>query len=147
MNGCPDKDNDGIADKDDACPEVAGPKENKGCPWPDRDGDGVLDKDDACPEVKGTVANKGCPEVTQEVQDTLNEYAKTILFDTGKSTIKAQSATVLDQIVGVLNEYSNSKFTIEGHTDSTGSLATNNRLSQERADAVRVYLVDKGDIS
>lgn len=144
LNGCPDKDNDGIADKDDACPEVAGPKENKGCPWPDRDGDGVLDKDDACPEVKGTVANKGCPEVTQEVQDTLNEYAKTILFDTGKSTIKAQSATVLDQIVGVLNEYSNSKFTIEGHTDSTGSLATNNRLSQERADAVRVYLVDKG---
>lgn len=66
MNGCPDKDNDGIADKDDACPEVAGPKENKGCPWPDRDGDGVLDKDDACPEVKGTVANKGCPEVTQK---------------------------------------------------------------------------------
>jgi hypothetical protein len=44
--GCPDKDGDGIADKDDKCPDVAGPKENAGCPWPDTDGDSVLDKDD-----------------------------------------------------------------------------------------------------
>jgi hypothetical protein len=55
LKGCPDTDKDGIADKDDKCPTVAGPKENAGCPWPDTDGDGVLDKDDKCPEVKGTV--------------------------------------------------------------------------------------------
>jgi hypothetical protein len=58
IKGCPDADGDGITDKDDKCPTVAGPKENAGCPWPDTDGDGVLDKDDKCPEVKGTVANK-----------------------------------------------------------------------------------------
>jgi hypothetical protein len=54
LKGCPDTDKDGVADKDDKCPTVAGPKENAGCPWPDTDGDGVLDKDDKCPEVKGT---------------------------------------------------------------------------------------------
>ena len=144
LNGCPDTDGDGVADKDDKCPEVAGPKENAGCPWPDTDKDGVLDKDDECPEVAGPASNKGCPEVTEEVQKTLNEYAKTILFDTGKATIKPQSAAVLEQIVSVLNQYPNSKFTIEGHTDSTGNKAKNLTLSQERADSVRLYLVQRG---
>ncbi|ATA89036.1 cell envelope biogenesis protein OmpA [Capnocytophaga stomatis] len=144
LNGCPDTDGDGVADKDDKCPEVAGPKENAGCPWPDTDKDGVLDKDDECPEVAGPASNKGCPEVTEEVQKTLNEYAKTILFDTGKATIKPQSAAVLEQIVSVLNQYPNSRFTIEGHTDSTGNKAKNLTLSQERADSVRLYLVQRG---
>ncbi|MFK8297383.1 OmpA family protein [Capnocytophaga cynodegmi] len=144
LNGCPDTDGDGVADKDDKCPEVAGPKENAGCPWPDTDKDGVLDKDDECPEVAGPASNKGCPEVTEEVQKTLNEYAKTILFDTGKASIKPQSAAVLEQIVSVLNQYPNSKFTIEGHTDSTGNKAKNLTLSQERADSVRLYLVQRG---
>ena len=144
LNGCPDTDGDGVADKDDKCPEVAGPKENAGCPWPDTDGDGVLDKDDECPEVAGPTSNKGCPEVTEEVQKTLNEYAKTILFDTGKATIKPQSAAVLEQIVNVLNQYPNAKFTVEGHTDSTGNKDKNLRLSQERADSVVLYLVQRG---
>ncbi|MFJ1261237.1 OmpA family protein [Capnocytophaga canis] len=144
LNGCPDSDGDGVADKDDACPKVAGPKENKGCPWPDTDKDGVYDKDDECPQVAGPASNKGCPEVTEEVQKTLNEYAKTILFDTGKASIKPQSAAVLEQIVSVLNQYPNSKFTIEGHTDSTGNKAKNLTLSQERADSVRVYLIQRG---
>lgn len=120
------------------------PKENNGCPFEDKDGDGVLDKDDLCPDVPGTVANKGCPEVTKEVQDSLNEYAKTILFDTGKATIRPQSAAVLSQIVDVLNQYKGSKFSIEGYTDSTGSKAINERLSDERANAVKVFLVEKG---
>ena len=110
LKGCPDADNDGVADKDDKCPQQAGPKENNGCPWPDRDGDGVLDKDDECPEEAGPASNKGCPEVTQEVQTQLNSFAKTILFDVGKSTIRPESATVLNNIVNVLNKYKNSKF-------------------------------------
>lgn len=61
FHGCPDTDGDGIADKDDACPDVAGPTENNGCPWPDTDGDGVIDKDDACPTVTGPPENNGCP--------------------------------------------------------------------------------------
>ena len=144
FNGCPDTDGDGIPDKDDKCPDVAGPAENGGCPWPDTDGDGVLDKDDLCPEVAGPASNKGCPEPDEKEQKQLNQYAKTILFDTGKATIKFQSAEVLNQIINVLKKYPNSRFRIEGHTDSTGKKAKNMILSQNRADAVKVYLIQGG---
>ena len=144
FNGCPDTDGDGIADKDDKCPDVAGPAENGGCPWPDTDGDGVLDKDDLCPEVAGPASNKGCPEPDEKEQKQLNQYAKTILFDTGKATIKFQSAEVLNQILNVLKKYPNSRFRIEGHTDSIGKKAKNMILSQNRADAVKVYLIQGG---
>ena len=144
LKGCPDADNDGIADKDDKCPQQAGPKENNGCPWPDTDRDGVLDKDDECPEEAGPASNKGCPEVTQEVQTQLNSFAKTILFDVGKSTIRPESATVLNNIVNVLNKYKNSKFSVEGYTDTSGNKDKNQRLSEDRAYSVKAYLVDKG---
>ena len=144
LNGCPDADGDGIADKDDKCPNEAGPAANNGCPWPDTDGDGVADKDDLCPDKVGTVANNGCPEVTEAVQKSLNAYAKTILFDTGKSSIKEQSAEVLQNIIGILNEYPNAKFKIEGHTDSVGSEALNMKLSKERASSVMNYLISNG---
>ena len=145
-NGCPweDTDNDGVLDKDDNCPEEAGVIENQGCPWPDTDADGVLDKDDNCPEVPGTVANNGCPELTEEVQKTLNEYAKTILFNSGKATIKIESTNVLVDIIKILNEYPNATFTVEGHTDSIGSVPANQKLSEERALSVKNFLVDKG---
>ena len=144
FNGCPDTDGDGIADKDDKCPDVAGPAENGGCPWPDTDGDGVLDKDDLCPEVAGPASNKGCPEPTTDDQKKLNQYAKTILFDTGKATIKFESAEILNQIINVLKKYPNSRFRIEGHTDSTGKKQKNIELSQNRADAVKIYLIQGG---
>lgn len=144
LAGCPDADGDGIADGDDNCPNEAGPAANNGCPWPDTDGDGVLDKDDECPKVAGTVANKGCPEVTEEVQKQLNAYAKTILFDTGKSSIKDASKQVLSDIIAILNEYPSAKFTVEGHTDSVGSEKLNQSLSEARALSVKEYLVSNG---
>ena len=144
LAGCPDADGDGIADKDDECPNEAGPAENKGCPWPDRDGDGVLDKDDLCPDVPGTIANKGCPEVTEAVRKTLNDYAKTILFDTGKATIKFESGEILNNIGDILKEYSYANFNVEGHTDSVGSESLNQKLSEERAQSVVEYLVENG---
>ena len=144
FNGCPDTDGDGIPDHLDGCPNEAGPAENNGCPWPDRDGDGVLDKDDQCPDVPGTVANHGCPEVTVEVIKQLNEYSKTILFDLGKATIRKESYAVLQSIVDIMKEYETAKFEIEGHTDSSGSLKLNERLSKERAASVKDYLVSIG---
>ncbi|MGI9549723.1 MAG: OmpA family protein [Aurantibacter sp.] len=144
LGGCPDADGDGVADKDDECPNEAGPAENKGCPWADKDGDSVLDKDDQCPDVAGTVANNGCPEVTEEVQKQLNDYAKTILFDTGKSTLKPETTSVFVDIIRILAEYPNSKFTVEGHTDSQGGEATNQALSEKRANSVRDFLIAEG---
>ena len=143
-NGCPDTDGDGVPDNEDECPDVAGPKENKGCPWPDRDGDGVPDKDDECPDLVGTVANNGCPEISEAVKAALNSYAKTILFDTGKASIKEQSAKVLADIIGIMKEYPNANFLIEGHTDSVGSEKLNKTLSGERASSVMNYLIENG---
>jgi outer membrane protein OmpA-like peptidoglycan-associated protein len=148
-NGCPfeDTDKDDVLDKDDKCPTVAGPKENNGCPWPDTDKDGVLDKDDKCPEIPGVIANNGCPEVKEiqpEVIKKINEYSKTILFDTGKSTIKKESSGSLDAIVAIMNEYKTVNFKIEGHTDSSGKPLSNLKLSKTRAAAVKKYLTDKG---
>ena len=144
FNGCPDTDGDGVPDKDDKCPDVAGPAENGGCPWPDTDGDGVLDKDDQCPNEAGPASNNGCPEPNDDDQKRLNQYAKTILFDTGKATIKFESAEVLNQIINVLKKFPKSRFRIEGYTDSVGKKQKNIELSQNRADAVKIYLIQGG---
>jgi len=144
LQGCPDTDGDGIADGDDKCPDVAGPRDNGGCPWPDTDGDGVLDKDDLCPDVKGTTANRGCPEVTEEVVKKLNDYGKTILFNSGKATFKDETIPVLEAMNAILKEYPHAKFSIEGHTDSDGSNALNQTLSENRAQAVKTWLVENG---
>jgi outer membrane protein OmpA-like peptidoglycan-associated protein len=145
FKGCPDSDGDGVADKDDKCPKVKGPKDNSGCPWPDTDGDGVLDKDDKCPDVKGTVANNGCPEVTSEAMDNVNVEAKSIYFNSGKSTFKTTDVpTRLDAIAVIIKKYPTAKFSVEGHTDSDGSDKFNQKLSEDRATAVVNYLVKNG---
>ena len=144
LNGCPDADGDGVADKNDKCPQVVGPSANGGCPWPDTDGDGVLDKDDKCIDVKGTVANNGCPEITEEQVSQLNAYAKTILFNSGKATFKQETFAVLQSITAILKQYPSSKFSIEGHTDSDGKDAANQKLSEDRAGAVKNYLIENG---
>jgi OOP family OmpA-OmpF porin len=144
-NGCPDADGDSVVDKDDACPSVAGPVENKGCPWPDTDGDGVLDKDDKCVNEVGPASNNGCPELpTVEVMATLNEYAKTILFDTGKSSFKNETMSVLESMTAIFKEYPQANFIIAGHTDSVGSVKSNQTLSEKRASAVRDFLISNG---
>src|SRR5690606_2147127 len=144
FNGCPDTDGDGIADAQDECPEEAGPKANNGCPWPDTDGDGVVDKDDECPEIAGPASNNGCPEVKEEHIKQLNQYGKTILFNTGKSSFQDVSYSALNSMVDVMKQFPNAKFAVEGHTDSTGSDKINDPLSKERANAVKEYLISKG---
>jgi OOP family OmpA-OmpF porin len=145
-NGCPivDTDGDGVLDPVDNCVDVAGPEANQGCPWPDNDGDSVADKDDLCPDVPGTVANKGCPEMTIEVRNALSAYAKTILFDTGKTTLKPASLEVLDNAAAILNQYKLANFYVDGYTDTVGSESLNQKLSEGRATSVVTYLTSKG---
>tara|TARA_B100000787_G_scaffold167531_1_gene154480 strand:+ start:7835 stop:9208 length:1374 start_codon:yes stop_codon:yes gene_type:complete len=145
-NGCPDTDGDSIVDKDDKCASQAGPKANGGCPWPDTDGDGVLDKDDNCNNEAGPASNNGCPEpiITEVAEKKIGEFAKTILFKTGKSTFLPKVSENLNGIIGIMLEFSKANFMIEGHTDSTGSSALNDKLSAKRAAAVRDYLVENG---
>lgn len=64
FNGCPDMDGDGVPDYQDKCPKVPGLKNMDGCP--DTDSDGVADNDDECPNVPGPKENKGCPVKIQD---------------------------------------------------------------------------------
>ncbi len=147
FNGCPDTDGDGIADKDDKCPTVAGPKSNDGCPILDADKDGVADKDDDCPLVAGPASNRGCPEVTAEVVNNLKIQARSVFFNTGKSTFKTgDAATIasLDAIKQILKNYPNEKWVVEGYTDNVGSVKLNQKLSEDRANAIRNVLIENG---
>ncbi len=144
LSGCPDADGDGIANKDDRCVNEAGPAANNGCPWADSDNDSVLDKDDECPQVAGTVANNGCPEMTETVAAELNAIGAVIPFELEKSNITAGGKVVLDRALAIIKKYSNYDVVIEGHTDSTGSRAGNQKLSEARAATVRNYLVSNG---
>jgi len=60
FKGCPDTDGDSVIDSEDSCPDIAGLKDLKGCP--DKDGDDIADKDDKCPSLAGTKFNSGCPD-------------------------------------------------------------------------------------
>lgn len=145
MGGCPDSDGDGLNDKDDACPEEAGDAANNGCPWPDADGDGVPDKDDACPELAGVAANNGCPELPQDVISTLNTEGSMIRFKAESAVIVGEdSNAVIQKIKGILESYPTVKFLVEGHASSDGSKGYNQKLSQNRADAVQEALVASG---
>lgn len=141
--GCTiDNDMDGVVNEEDRCPDTAGPASLKGCP--DTDADGVPDIDDRCPASKGTIANKGCPELTPEVVQKITKIASKLFFETNSDVLKVASTTELDELVTILKTYENSILTIEGHTDSKGSDEFNMTLSQKRASAVRVYLIEKG---
>jgi OOP family OmpA-OmpF porin len=70
-----------------------------------------------------------------------------ILFDTGKATIKPESAGALATIADVLKGDAALKLEIQGHTDNVGAAAANLKLSQDRAAAVKAYLVQTGGIA
>ena len=146
--GCtPDSDGDGVEDYRDKCPNT--PKEAIGHVGPDgceldTDGDGVPDYLDACPTVPGLKNNKGCPELKREVRQLLQKAMQGIEFETGKSTIKPKSYTLLNQIADIFIENKNYIIEVQGHTDSTGKYDLNMKLSDDRANAVRDYLIGKG---
>jgi outer membrane protein OmpA-like peptidoglycan-associated protein len=71
FNGCPDT--DGIQDAEDDCPEVAGIASLNGCP--DTDGDGIQDEEDDCPNTPGILAFNGCPDTDGDgVKDLEDQY-------------------------------------------------------------------------
>jgi len=71
LNGCPDADEDGIADGDDECPEEAGPAENKGS------------------------TENGCPELTDEIMSTINQVGSSILFPANSAKIMGEKKVML----------------------------------------------------
>jgi len=150
--GCPlDSDRDGVADYADNCPATPTgvAVDAKGCPL-DSDGDGVLDAKDRCPGTPaGTLVDSaGCPKpkATKSAKVTAagTWVYEDIRFASGKAALTAGSTPVLQEIANALKANPRLKAEIQGHTDSRGSLALNEHLSQERADAVRNYLIEQG---
>lgn len=67
-----------------------------------------------------------------------------VLFDTAKADLRPTARERLAKVAGILLAYPDIHVEVDGFTDSTGSLEFNERLSQERADSVRVYLQSQG---
>lgn len=65
-HGCPDADHDGIADRDDECPHKYGVVELGGCPIKDVDNDSIPDVDDQCPTIPGLAKFHGCPDTDND---------------------------------------------------------------------------------
>lgn len=123
----------------------------------DDDGDGVANRYDKCPDTpeKTKVDGAGCPlpepkapvvqqvVVTDEDRRVVDEAIQNLEFDLGKATIRPTSHASLNKVAALLIE-KNFSLKLAGHTDNTGSMQTNLRLSKERAEAVKAYLVSKG---
>jgi len=68
-------------------------------------------------------------------------------FDFDKSNIRKEDVADLDKAVAFVKKYPDAKVDVEGHTDSRGTDKYNQKLSERRANAVKKYLVDKGEKS
>jgi outer membrane protein OmpA-like peptidoglycan-associated protein len=155
-NGCPpDRDDDGIVDASDACPKVKGVQHpdprNNGCP-DDPDGDGIKFSADACPNEKGAPdpdpKQNGCPKFVRVTQDEI-VTSKPIQFvsngKTRRETVDPISDDVLFEVRDVLQQNPDIELIeVQGHTDDDGNEEYNLALSQQRADAVRTWLIQAG---
>jgi OOP family OmpA-OmpF porin len=105
----------------------------------DQDKDGVLDNVDKCPDTPPGVAVDayGC---TRKGSITLEG----VTFELNSARLKPESRAVLDNVAADLKKYPRLRIELQGHTDSSGADAYNLKLSQQRADAVRTYLIDQG---
>jgi outer membrane protein OmpA-like peptidoglycan-associated protein len=142
--GCPipDTDGDGINDEEDKCPSQAGPASNGGCPITDRDNDGVSDEEDKCPDVAGTKENNGCPEIPADVSKLLSTSSQNISFGPNSAKLSTTANSSLTKVATVLNEHPEMKLRIEAHADNAEK--SGDAISEQRANAVKTYLVSKG---
>lgn len=148
-NGCPlDQDKDGVPDYIDKCPNTPNgiTVDNQGCPL-DSDNDGVPDFKDKCPDtpINTKVDLNGCPEASNQ-EDTFYQF---ILrgddtFINNTATLKDPAKLLLNEIAFYIQNQPGSKWRIEGHMDSQGSVSGIKKLSYDRAKAVYDYLISQG---
>jgi OOP family OmpA-OmpF porin len=119
----------------------------------DTDGDGVFDIADKCPNTPSGVKvdGSGCPlpkaetkvYITEEDKRVVSEAIRNLEFDFGKATIRDRSYPSLDRVADLLVQ-KNFSLKLAGHTDNVGSDAANLKLSKDRAESIKAYLVGKG---
>jgi OOP family OmpA-OmpF porin len=109
------------------------------CADMDDDGDGVINCDDKCPgsEAGQTIGPDGCPV-------PVSIDLKGVNFDFDKSTLRPDAVAILNEAIEILKRYPDLKVEVAGHTDSVGTDAYNQGLSERRARAVYDYLTSNG---
>ncbi|MES2587773.1 MAG: OmpA family protein [Bacteroidota bacterium] len=137
-----DMDGDGVLDVNDFCPTIKGSASANGCP--DKDGDNIYDFVDKCPNAAGLAADGGCPVVTQKAKETMTKAMAGVQFDNGKATLIKKSTPILDEVAKVMLANPSYNLAVNGHTDNAGDPAKNLQLSEDRAKAVKAYLMSKG---
>ncbi|HEX9903466.1 MAG TPA: OmpA family protein [Propylenella sp.] len=100
----------------------------------------ALDLQIAETEVAGATTDLAVEETATEIRIALSAD---VLFDFDKSDIKPEAAAALGQVAAVLREHPGQPVRIEGHTDSKGSDAYNQALSEDRALSVGDWLVEE----
>jgi outer membrane protein OmpA-like peptidoglycan-associated protein len=83
-------------------------------------------------------------DVQQQGEALMIAFPGDVLFDTGSSALAPGAFARLDQLADTLTRYPDTDVIVKGHTDAEGSEASNQSLSEQRADAVRRYLIGKG---
>lgn len=147
--GCPDldEDGDGVPIPADQCPAEQGP-EPTGCPDRDEDGDGFIGDDDKCPKApetrNGFEDDDGCPDEMPEAIKRFTGVIQGINFKVGTAEIEKTSLPTLDAAIEILKMHPSIRIEISGHTSSEGTEQRNQELSEQRANAVRNYFVEKG---
>ncbi|MGP6462892.1 OmpA family protein [Pseudomonas parakoreensis] len=106
----------------------------------DSDNDGVCDNVDKCPDTPAnvTVDADGCPAVAEVVRVELD-----VKFDFDKSVVKPNSYADIKNLADFMKQYPATHTTVEGHTDSVGPDAYNQKLSERRANAVKQVLTQQ----
>jgi outer membrane protein OmpA-like peptidoglycan-associated protein len=151
-DGCPefDNDRDGLIDTVDQCPNKAedfdGYQDLDGCPDEDNDGDDIPDAQDRCPNQAGTAEAAGCPDTYRYivVQQNVIVLRRQIVFTKGGTALNSRSFPILNEVARALSRMPGVGVRIEGHTDSEGPAARNQRVSARWARAVRKYLTRRG---
>lgn len=142
-----DSDGDGVPDPRDRCPNTAAGLnvDSVGCA-PDSDEDGVPDQNDRCPGTtnrRARIDDGGCYVVLSEtVRVGLN-----VQFDTDSSITRPEHRAEVRKVVDFMEEYPQTRVTIEGHTDSDGDAVYNRHLSQRRAQAIAEMIIQEFGIS
>ncbi len=83
-------------------------------------------------------------EVMREGDTIRLQAPENITFDTNRADVKPQFRPVLDQLAHSIAQYPGTVVRVEGHTDSTGAASYNQTLSENRAESVRSYLIQRG---
>jgi len=94
-------------------------------------------------EVRQAMQNLGATETDLEVRV---ELPADVLFDFDKADIRSDAASALAQLATLIRAYPSGSATLEGHTDSKGDDAYNQRLSEQRAGSVKRWLVEREGI-